>query len=449
LIYLSNFDKVKSVVFNATDSKEAFPLQYIYNITLQLAIVIVPTISIILWKQGEAFKSSEKWITISIASIVIFLGNFYVNDQLHKQLVDYAYLPIVLALLSFGKRYGLTLLLISIVFSRIVTGEFLSTESIIRIILILFLCIYIIVNKIHSKLPKDQNTIVIRMLLYAYLIRILLLLIMDSHLLQGLNVYSLVVSPVSEMLMILLLMRLQQTQFEVMRRKQNDAQTEKQKLVSELAASIAHEIRNPITVVKGFLQLISDPTMTITKEKRDQYFELCLSELERAEFIIKDYLSFSKPNVEHVEKVVINSSIDKIVSIVQSYSNLNNIHLDVEYDRTSNITVHALKTKIDQILLNIVKNAIEACTGNVHPVVKIVTEKYEDMIRISIQDNGPGMDQSIIDNIGTAYQTTKVTGTGLGMMVTKKLIEEMKGKLAVSSSKENGCRIDIMIPIVE
>lgn len=428
--------------------EEAIPLLYLYSIALQLAIVIVPTISIILWKQGEPFRTSEKWVTISLGAIVIFLGNIFVDLNLDEQFIDYAYLPIVIALLSFGNRYSIALLLMSILLSGIISGTFFSNESIVRVLIVAFLLVYIRLHRLHTKLPQNQNLIIIRMLLYAYLIRIILLLMLDFNAFHNSTIYSLVLSPAAEIIMILFLMRLQQSQFEVMQRKKNDADNEKQKIVSQLAASIAHEIRNPITVVKGFLQLISDPTMNIKEEKRAQYFELCLSELERAEYIIKDYLSFSKPNEDQVATIHINSSIDKIVSIVQSYSNLNNIDLHVEYNQTNNVTIQALKEKVDQILLNIVKNAIEACTGITHPVVHIMTEKIGDMIRISIQDNGPGMEQSIIDNIGVAYQTTKVTGTGLGMMVSKKLIEDMNGKLFIRSAQGEGCRIEITLPIV-
>jgi two-component system sporulation sensor kinase B len=365
------------------------------------------------------------------------------------QLIDYAYIPIVLFLLSFGKRYSVVLLFISLLFDKLLFGSILSTDSIVRIFVSGFLYVYIYMNKIQPSLPKSQNSFVLRMLLYAYLIRILLLILFDFNMLLHLSIYSLIVSPASEIIMILFLIRLQQSQNEIMERKNNDAVIEKQKVVSELAASIAHEIRNPITVVKGFLQLISDPTLTVTEEKRKQYFDLCLSELERAEFIIKDYLSFSKPQDNAIKSIRINDSINKIVSIVESYSNLNNIDMNIEYDQTSNVKIHALKEKMEQILLNIVKNAIEACTGIAHPVVRIVTEKVDNMIRITIMDNGSGMEQSFIDNIGTAYQSTKSTGTGLGMMVSKKLIEEMKGRLLIQSTKGKGSSFEITLPISE
>jgi two-component system sporulation sensor kinase B len=431
------------------DSKEALPLLYLYSIALQLAIMIVPTISIILWKEGKPFTKSEKWLTVSVAVVVIFLGSYFVNHNNMVQLIDYAYIPIVLFLLSFGKRYSVVLLFISLLFDKLLFGSILSTDSIVRIFVSGFLYVYIYMNKIQPSLPKSQNSFVLRMLLYAYLIRILLLILFDFNMLLHLSIYSLIVSPASEIIMILFLIRLQQSQNEIMERKNNDAVIEKQKVVSELAASIAHEIRNPITVVKGFLQLISDPTLTVTEEKRKQYFDLCLSELERAEFIIKDYLSFSKPQDNAIKSIRINDSINKIVSIVESYSNLNNIDMNIEYDQTSNVKIHALKEKMEQILLNIVKNAIEACTGIAHPVVRIVTEKVDNMIRITIMDNGSGMEQSFIDNIGTAYQSTKSTGTGLGMMVSKKLIEEMKGRLLIQSTKGKGSSFEITLPISE
>lgn len=420
---------------------------YLYSIIMQLTLIVVPIIGVMLWKQSNAYTVRDRWISVGIAAVVLYLESFFTTIHFLNQFIDFTLLPILIITIGMGYRYGFTLLIISIVLSSIIPLNVDWHIVTIRVAIVLCVFAFIYLNKLRFKFPQDQNRDILRMFLFIYLIRISLLLILDFSYLEKQTLFSLFVVPSLEILVFQFVMRFHQLQQDYNRRKQEFAEAEKQKVVSALAASIAHEIRNPITVVKGFLQLLNDNPTLMNSSKRDQYFELCLSELERAEFIIKDYLSFSKPNEANSSRMLINESIDKVLSIVQSYSNLNNIELSYDYQQTHNVKISAFKEKVEQILLNMVKNAIEACSNVGHARVMVKTEYIANKIKIYIQDNGPGIDHAILNHIGQAFQSTKATGTGLGLMVSKKLIEDMRGSFAIHNLDGKGCRVEIQFPI--
>ncbi|WP_269843886.1 PAS domain-containing sensor histidine kinase, partial [Domibacillus epiphyticus] len=131
---------------------------------------------------------------------------------------------------------------------------------------------------------------------------------------------------------------------------------EKLKTVSELAASISHEVRNPLTVIKGFLQLLKESNHT--DEDKVMYLTTSIHELERAEHIITDYLTFAKPSLENVKVLDLAEEIDYVLMIVSPYANMNNVHIKVS--REENLYISGEADKLHQCLSNVVKNGIEA-----------------------------------------------------------------------------------------
>jgi signal transduction histidine kinase len=218
---------------------------------------------------------------------------------------------------------------------------------------------------------------------------------------------------------------------------------EKLKTVSEIAASISHEVRNPLTVIKGFLQLLKEPYHT--EEEKNRYLKISLEELERAEVIITDYLTFAKPSLENIEVLELAKELDYILKVVNPFANMHNVHIEV--NKEENISIAAEAEKLHQCLINLLKNGIESMPEG--GKITIDLKEFNSNALISIRDTGVGMNEEQIDRLGTPFYTTKDKGTGLGTMVVYSIVKAMHGKIKVESEIKKGTCFTITIPTVK
>lgn len=214
---------------------------------------------------------------------------------------------------------------------------------------------------------------------------------------------------------------------------------EKLNTLGELAASIAHEIRNPLTVVKGFLQMMHK------QEKGDNYYylSLVLTELGRAEAIINDYLNFAKPQFEKLESAELAKIITEVSLLLEAFASKENIQVNVELDW--DVFVKTDRNQLKQALVNIIKNAIEASYEGGEVLIR--QKRIEDESYITITDHGKGMDSEQIARLGTLFYTTKDKGTGLGTSVSIKIIEAMGGIISYKSEVGVGTEVTIVLPV--
>jgi two-component system sporulation sensor kinase B len=217
---------------------------------------------------------------------------------------------------------------------------------------------------------------------------------------------------------------------------------EKLHIVGQMAASVAHEIRNPMTSVRGFVQLLSgSENMTATERG---FLNICLDELDRANEIISDYLSLGKSNEpEQLCPVDISKIAIKSVKTLSSYSVLHNVN--VSLDICNHAIVMGIPGRLQQMFVNLIKNGIEATGPQGHVEVKIYTQHQQ--VEISIIDDGVGMTPQQIENLGLPFYSTKDKGTGLGFMVTLQIIKEMGGKWKVTSDVNMGTFLKITFPL--
>lgn len=217
---------------------------------------------------------------------------------------------------------------------------------------------------------------------------------------------------------------------------------EKLELVSHLAASISHEVRNPLTVTRGFLQILESEDFT--PEKRKEYFALAKSELDRAETIIRDYLTFAKPYPNKTEHLLLKDEINHVIEIISPLANMNSvsIHTDLKEEE---MIVGEMQL-FHQCLLNILKNGIESMdtTGG---ILKVETLKKDHTVDVLISDTGVGMTDDQIKRLGEPYFSTRgKNGTGLGMMVVYSIVQSMKGKITVKSQVGEGTTFILSFP---
>jgi two-component system sporulation sensor kinase B len=233
---------------------------------------------------------------------------------------------------------------------------------------------------------------------------------------------------------------LQESNFERAVMKEKIQRAEKLKTLGEVAASIAHEIRNPLTVVQGFLQLMSS---TIVEERNRRFLQLALDEVARTEAIINDYLNFSKPKLTKYEKFSLSDLIENITILLTPLASYKGIQFDSGVE--DHIYIHTDRGQLQQALVNIIKNAVEASMEKA--VVQIKLELKGNQAELKIIDKGKGMTLEEIQRIGTLFYTTKESGTGLGTSIAVRIIEAMKGSIIYESEKGKGTVCTISLPI--
>ncbi|MGG0254470.1 LytS/YhcK type 5TM receptor domain-containing protein [Bacillus toyonensis] len=214
---------------------------------------------------------------------------------------------------------------------------------------------------------------------------------------------------------------------------------EKMEIVSQLAASISHEVRNPLTVVKGFTQLLKTPNLS--PESRDEYIEHILEELNRAQEIIDDYLTFAKPAPEKLDHISIDQELNRAINMILPLCNMNTIHITKDFSKAN---IVGNKQHFQQCFLNLIKNSIEAMPNG--GTLNISSTISNNKVIIRIEDSGIGMSQEQINRFGEPYFSTKSKGTGLGTMVAVKIIETMHGNLKIQSTVSKGTALTITFP---
>ncbi|MGG3470308.1 ATP-binding protein [Neobacillus pocheonensis] len=217
--------------------------------------------------------------------------------------------------------------------------------------------------------------------------------------------------------------------------------TEKLSMVGELAAGIAHEIRNPLTTIKGFVQLLAE------SEKGKNYSNTILEEIERINFIVNEFMVFAKPHTTYFSRCNIIEIIKSVLKFLEPEALLKNVIIETNFS-SSDLWISGEKNQLRQVFLNILKNAIEA-TMPYGGTVKIYVERLNNEIVISIEDNGSGMTEEQVKKIGEPFYTTKETGNGLGLMVSYKIIHNHKGIIQVESIPDIGTKFVLSFPSYE
>lgn len=216
---------------------------------------------------------------------------------------------------------------------------------------------------------------------------------------------------------------------------------EKMEVASHLAASISHEIRNPLTSTRGFLQLLSESKDIPSGLK--EYIAIATNELDQAERIIRDYLTFAKPTPNKLKNLNLPKEIEKAVRIVEPLAKMSAVHISFQ---TESCSIKGNSGLFQQVLINIIKNGIEAMPSGGNLTIRGNVAKSS--VIISIKDEGVGMTDTQKSRLGEPYFTTKDSkGTGLGMMVVFRIVESMKGTIDVNSTKGYGTKIILTFPL--
>ncbi|OBR66415.1 PAS domain-containing sensor histidine kinase [Paenibacillus oryzae] len=230
--------------------------------------------------------------------------------------------------------------------------------------------------------------------------------------------------------------------------EQSALQNDKLAMLGKIAAAIAHEIRNPLTSIRGFIQLLRPYLLEVGKE---EYARIILTEIDRANDIIYEFLNSSKPSAPLKKATSVDGLIREVIMLTESEALLRNCEITFEsLEPDAFIAVDVKQVK--QVMLNMVKNALDAVEevrsdrrGSIH----ISLSSDGQYVEFKIKDNGKGMDKAVMNRLFDPFFTTKQAGTGLGLSVSYRIIRNHGGTIRVDSREGCGTEFIIYLPLAE
>ena len=206
-----------------------------------------------------------------------------------------------------------------------------------------------------------------------------------------------------------------------------------------VAASIAHEIRNPLTAIKGFLKLAYQGAM-----KLDDIYPILDLEINRIETIASELMFLGKPARSEIKETNIGKILLDVYTLMQSQANLDNVVINLDTYGDHLITLCNVD-QIKQVFINLVKNAIEAMDNG--GIINMEAKLDGKWVVVTITDNGKGIPDEIKNKLGEPFYTTKEKGTGLGLVICYNIIAEHKGKIDFVSEDGMGTTFTIQLPL--
>ncbi|MCG0275377.1 MAG: ATP-binding protein [Thermosediminibacteraceae bacterium] len=213
-------------------------------------------------------------------------------------------------------------------------------------------------------------------------------------------------------------------------------------VIGELAASAVHEIKNPLFSIRGFLQII-DNTFA-EDDKRKEYVRIMISEIDRLEGLVRDFLMLARTRPDSKEQVAVCELIREVAELYKSSFEKKKVKFRLQAQDES-VSVCGNWEQLEQVFINLIQNALEAMEEG--GSLDIVVSKTEEKVIIEVRDNGKGISPDAEKKIFSPFFTTKKNGTGLGLFLSKKIIEDHNGKIYFSSAEGKGTAFFLEFPI--
>jgi two-component system sporulation sensor kinase A len=215
--------------------------------------------------------------------------------------------------------------------------------------------------------------------------------------------------------------------------------SEKLNIAGQLAAGIAHEIRNPLTSLKGFLKLIQSGS-----GGKKEHFDIMHDEMDRIEMIVSELLVLAKPDQGTAfREIDLTILLKQVVTLLESQAIMSNVQIEAVY-QAEPLKVIGDENQLKQVYINIIKNGIEAMLDG--GVISIEAYQQNSQTKVRIIDQGDGIPAESIPRLGEPFYTTKQNGNGLGLMVSYKIIEHHGGQIHIQSEQGKGTTFEINIP---
>ncbi|MFO7559163.1 MAG: ATP-binding protein [Desulfobacterales bacterium] len=234
---------------------------------------------------------------------------------------------------------------------------------------------------------------------------------------------------------------------EIKRLEEKVRRAERFAAVGKLAAGVAHEIRNPLSSIKGLAQFLGG--MANEKPENKKFVDTIVAEVDRINRVVTDLLLLARPFRAELKPVDVMGLIDHAVLLIQSDSTAGNILIQTDYgEGLHRVPLDA--SQMTQALLNLLLNSIQAEAAGGRIEVGARVDSQNTFLQLWVEDNGPGISQKDRENIFDPFFTTRESGTGIGLAIVNKIVQNHDGEIQIQSpvpGKERGCRVLITIPI--
>lgn len=421
-------------------------MELIRDLLIQIAIIILPLFlyeAIRLNRYQEMPPKPNRYFIMFLSSVTLVLSMTY--SICFGNVCGYNFTPFQLSVVFYyGGIVGLIPAVIFVAYEWLLKG--MSFLPVLEVIFLLIVPLFL--SKKWSLFSRDKKLILAFMISSFYVLVSLVLGMINVLLETGFTPYiSQIYSGFIFASLIMVMTMVFQVYLTEYLNENALLRTEMQKseklnIVSELAASVAHEVRNPLTVVRGFIQLLE----STEDVKNKDYMRLVLAELDRAEQIISDYLNLARPQIEKKEHICLSAQLIEMTTLMSSFAAMQGVYLQVEISES--LYTIGDKTKLKQAIMNVVKNGIEAIQGN-KGYLKVTAIQKDETIIIRVKDSGVGMTKEQLARLGQPYYSLKEKGTGLGLMVTFSILQAHNGTLEYKSESGKGTEAIIILPAVQ
>ena len=405
------------------------------NIILLFVFLFFPIIFYLIYithLSNMDIKEKSVLLDISLISALFFIIR-YINDKSIYILLFYN-IPLLLAYLK-GKIQTIIFLSITIVFFY---NLYISIPLIILSLeYLLYFIIYLYISKYKS---NSTNYINIFIAIKIFMISFIIFYIINPNGSIISNLIYLIITSTLFITFTYLSIYFFEKGENITNLYTITKESKKDKLLFESLSKLTHELKNPISVCKGYLEIIDKNGY----QKAPKYLPIISSEIERSLSVINDFSSLGKLKELNKEEVDLQVLLEELITILNPlFKKYNaNIYLNVKQD----ICLKLDNLRMKQVFVNILKNALEARKEEEPLNVQIEVKKSLKAVKIIVKDNGIGMDKNTLERISEIFYTTKANGNGLGVVLSKEIVEMHHGTINYKSQKEKGTTVTITLP---
>mgnify|MGYP002659698386 FL=1 len=394
---------------------------------------ILVTFPLLIYDYFVIYSQNMKRKKRSIVLKLILYSSLYLAMFYTKNIpFNYRFVSIIIPLiLTYLYKEKFTSIVINIIIINY-TINYLNYNMISTFML--FFLLYLNFNK-YIKSNKNDNIFINNTIILVAMFQIANTIMNYSKMLLIDNIHSFIIFTI----IIKILNYFLSESKNVINLHMNLKEFEKDKNMKINLFKITHEIKNPLAVIKGYLSMFD----VNNKEKSIKYIKIIKSEVNRSLNLLSDFMEFTKIKI-NTSNVVFNDLMDDIKEVLIPFFNAKNVKYNFNIE--ANIEINIDYNRIKQVLINVIKNAVEACPNNMG-LVSTTIFKDKDYLYIFVKDNGSGMDKDTLDNILVPFFTTKENGTGLGVSLSKEIILSHKGEISYDSILGKGTTCKITLPL--